>query len=144
MSNEKPSWDEKPKFKEFDYFGRIWENLGPTKQNYKDRGIISLLPTLLVVSSFIFMVLKWKDSSDWPSRPGDRWYKSLSEEIANRDEEYRRTHHLWPDWVMIPNGSQSKAEIIKPVEHTNTNQRTSTKEQRNNKPTLKRIKRIGQ
>lgn len=138
MSSEKPSsWTEKPKFKEFDYFGRIRENLGPTKKNRNDFKIMARLPTLVVTSALIFTVLKVRDSWNWPARPGDRWYKDMNEKIREQDEEYRRTHPIWPDGKAIDINS-------KPEEHTNTNHRTSTKEQISNKPTLKRIKRIGQ
>lgn len=142
MSSEKPSsWTEKPKFKEFDYFGWIRENLGPTKKNRKDFWSIARLPTVVVVSLFACLVWKHSSSNDWPSRPGDRWYKDMNEKIREQDEEYRRTHPIWPDGKVIDINSKTVEQASKPVEYTNT-KKTST--QKSNKQILQRIKRIGQ
>jgi hypothetical protein len=44
---------------------------------------------------------------------------------------------------MIPNGSEPKAEIIKPVRHDSHTNNTKPKKT-DTQPTLKRIKKIGQ
>lgn len=94
MAGEKPSswWGEKPKFKEFDYFGRLHKNLWPTKANRKDHGIIAWFSTVFVAGSLILLILKGRDSSEWPTKPGDRGYESLSDKVAKQDAEYRKTH----------------------------------------------------